>query len=178
MKRSTTSYALSILIIFLSLFSSCKKDEGIVGGYSASLRAWKVFKSSVNDTYQYGVVSNSWTGYTAETTISVKNGQVIQRFFTAKTTNGQTGVATIVEQWIEEGATLNTHQMGAATLTIDAVYTKAKNEWLVKSEDKETYFETKNGGMISTAGYWNKGCMDDCFTGINISFIRKNINIL
>lgn len=166
-------YILSLFTLILMLLTSCKKDEGVKGDFNASFKAWKKFKSSVNNSYQYTVVSGSWTGFGNETTIDVKNGKVIQRTYTATTMDGATGVKKIVEQWTEDLTTLNVHNNGAAALTLDEIYMKAETEWLVNIKNADTYLETKNQGMISMAGYVPKGCMDDCFTGITISSIRS-----
>jgi len=40
-----------------------------------------------------------------------------------------------------------------------------------KRKDASVYFEAKNNGMISSCGYVQDGCMDDCFNGINIASI-------
>ncbi len=79
-----------------------------------------------------------------------------------------------VLEWQEEGGALGTHQYtGAAeVLTLDEVFDKAANDWLVKNEDRQTYFEAKNNGMISLCGYVPEGCQDDCFTGIRIASIE------
>lgn len=57
-------------------------------------------------------------------------------------------------------------------LTLDDIYNKARTEWLVKRSDASISFEAKNDGMISSAGYVPKNCMDDCFNGIYISSIE------
>jgi len=174
MTTKKTTYCLPILLFMLVLISSCKKDEGVSGNYAASYSAWKSFKSSVNNSYQYAVITDSWTGHATETILTVKNGKVVQRAYVGKVIDGQFGTVKITEQWTEDASTLNVHQQqGAETITLDEVYTKAKSQWLINSKNTETYFETNNQGMISTAGYTDKNCMDDCFTGIKISFIRK-----
>ena len=167
-----------LVVVIALTFASCKKDEGVIGNYGASYKAWTNFKSSVNNSYEYAVTSASWTGYGNETIITVRNGKVVQRSFLAKTINGATGAATIVNQWVEDSSKLNTHNEGAATLTMDDVYRKAKAEWLVSNKNTDTYFENNNQGMLSTAGYTEKGCMDDCFNGIKISFIRKITTVI
>ncbi len=72
--------------------------------------------------------------------------------------------------WVEDISGIGTHKNTAACpyLTLDAVYEEAKNEWLKKRENAETFFETENNGMISTCGYTPDGCQDDCFRGIRI----------
>ncbi len=161
------------MLIALTIFVSCKKDEGVVDDYGKSLNTWKAFKSSVNNSYEYGVVTSSWTGQSTETVLSIKNGQVVQRSYTSKSIDGASGAITIGVRWTEDLGQLNTHREGAEILTLDEVYVKAKKKWLVNNKDTETYFEAKNQGMLSTAGYVENGCMDDCFSGIKIGFIRK-----
>ncbi|MDD2426409.1 MAG: hypothetical protein PHU00_10410, partial [Bacteroidales bacterium] len=57
-------------------------------------------------------------------------------------------------------------------VTLDVIYSKARQEWLLKRENAQTYFEAKNNGLISCCGYVEKGCMDGCFNGIYISYIQ------
>ena len=76
--------------------------------------------------------------------------------------------------WVETGAAIGSHKNSPASafLTLDEIYSTAKNDWLKKKPNVETYFETKNNGMISNCGYVENGCMDDCFRGISISLIQ------
>lgn len=68
---------------------------------------------------------------------------------------------------------INTHQNGAAALTLDEIYVNAKSDWLIKRKNTTNYFESKNDGLISQCGYVEKNCMDDCFVGITISSIER-----
>jgi len=52
------------------------------------------------------------------------------------------------------------------------VYEKARNNWLIKRSNTETYFEAKNNGIISSCGYVKDGCQDDCFNGITITLVE------
>lgn len=78
-------------------------------------------------------------------------------------------------QWEEKGVELGTHTRtaAAALVTLDAVYQKAKNEWLQERDNVTTYFEAKNEGLLSSAGYVENNCADDCFIGIHIRLIEK-----
>ncbi len=78
-------------------------------------------------------------------------------------------------QWEERGVELGAHTGTAAAgiTTLDAVYQKARTEWLQKRENVTTYFEAKNEGLISTAGYVENNCADDCFVGVSIRLIEK-----
>lgn len=76
--------------------------------------------------------------------------------------------------WTESENELGKYNdLGATSImTLDEVYSKAKNEWLLPQDKKKIFFETKNSGMISTCGYIIGNCQDGCFTGININFIK------
>lgn len=79
-------------------------------------------------------------------------------------------------QWEEKGVELGTHTDGtgaAALITLDAVYQKARTEWLLERENVTAYFEAGNEGLISSAGYVEKNCADDCFIGIKIRLVDK-----
>ncbi|WP_134088242.1 hypothetical protein [Olivibacter sp. XZL3] len=76
--------------------------------------------------------------------------------------------------WREQKPYLNDpkHRGGAPIWTLDQVYEEAKNNWLKKRDNADTFFKVDNKGMISSCGYWEHGCMDDCFRGISIKKIE------
>ncbi|MEH6308473.1 hypothetical protein RYH73_22645 [Olivibacter sp. CPCC 100613] len=76
--------------------------------------------------------------------------------------------------WIESKQELNntTDSPAAATLTLDQVYELAKNDWLRRRDNAKASFEAENNGIISSCGYWEDGCMDDCFRGIRITLVE------
>lgn len=164
-----------ILLLIAGLFASCKKsDVAFESDLARSYKIYTNFKTSTNNSYRYQVNTVSWTGYSTETIITVKNGKVIKRAYVAKNViGGATPQITILEQWIEEESSLNTHTNGAATLTLDQIYEKARTVWLLKRKDAKTSLETKNSGMISSCGYVENNCADDCFNGISIAFIER-----
>lgn len=168
------NYRLLLFLLLGTLFIACKKD-GLTyeNEYDKSFKAWKNFKASTNNSYQYQVTSGSWTGYSSETTITVKDGKVIKRSYLAKTIERPSNQVVVHEEWTENEATINSHNNGASAITLDAIYQKAKTDWLLKRKDASTYFEVKNDGMISSCGYVEKNCMDDCFNGVHIAFIKK-----
>ncbi|MFB2119058.1 hypothetical protein [Parapedobacter sp. 2B3] len=75
-------------------------------------------------------------------------------------------------QWIETEAELGLHEQTPAgrVQTLDEVYETARAVWLKKRGDVDIFFEAKNDGLISSAGFVPNNCMDDCFSGI---FIRS-----
>ena len=163
-----------MVIILMFTLNACKKDGiGIAygGDYGRSYTAWRDFKSASGDSYSYQVVTSSWTGYGTETTITVKHGKIIERSYIAKSYPSN-GPMTIIQEWKEDEPQLGTHDDGAVLLTMDEVYTKAQDEWLLKRDNAKTFFEAKNDGMISLCGYVENGCQDDCLRGIKIKYIK------
>ncbi|MFA9189727.1 hypothetical protein AAGV33_16325, partial [Flavobacterium sp. FBOR7N2.3] len=171
-----TFYFITLLLISISFFS-CSSDDDLnyQNDFEKSKNAWLDFKVSSNNSYQYVATGSSFfIHHRWETTITVSNGIVIQRDF--EYIDKPEYMPEEDWQWTENANEINTHGsfIAAAPLTLDEIYTKAENEWLIKIKNTNTYFETENNGLISTCGYSEKGCMDDCFTGIRI----KSITIL
>lgn len=165
-------YLISLLFI-TAIISSCKKDT-VQTDLELSRKVWLAFKKSANNNYSYTVTRVSWAGFGDSTVIAVVNGMVSGRKYTGYTIDGKTGQKIIRESWTEIKASLNTHQSGAAILTLDEVYEKAAREWFRADPKQNTiYLETNNQGMISVCGYVQTGCQDDCFNGIRISNIIK-----
>nr|WP_067062472.1 hypothetical protein [Mucilaginibacter sp. L294] len=163
-----------ILMLLIISLSACKKDQ-VSSDFDNSYKKLTAFKSESNNSYSY-IAYRFYTfmGDRTETKITVKNGKVTAREFTAWTNGPNSTVLIIAQTWLENEASLNNHNQprAAEVLTLDQVYAKAKSVWL-KADKKENnvYFEVKNNGLISSAGYIPKGCQDDCFTGISIKEI-------
>lgn len=150
-----------------------KADTLFVLNYNSSYNAWLAFKQTVHNSYTYTVV----TAYAesainlTEVKTTVKNGKVSARDYTAyayKTDALQNAAQKVIlSQWHEEGLGLNKHSEVAEAMTLDDIYVQAKNVWLNADPFKnDIYFETRNAGLISEAGYFPKGCQDNCFVGI------------
>jgi len=172
MKMKFGIYFLSLLMI--GLMSSCEKsDIDFEDDFEKSEKAWKAFKSASGNSYKYVVRFSSWTGTSSETTVTVLNGKITKREFRYTETKYLPENFPKEElEWVENENEINTRvNSGATALTLDEVYRKAKSEWLIKRDNAKTYFEAKNDGLISTCGYVEDGCMDDCFNGIRISYI-------
>lgn len=165
---------LFMLLIGTSLVSCSKSDIEYEDQFEESYDAWISFKKASGNTYSYVVASGSWTGTGTETRIVVNEGKVVGRtFIMRRSKNDGTPAFDVIEEWHEDEGEINTHSNGAAPVTLDEVYAKARTEWLIKREGAETYFETKNNGLISTCGYRNLDCADDCFVGISITSIES-----
>ncbi|GGW34686.1 hypothetical protein [Arenibacter certesii] len=165
-----------VFVILGSIITSCDKDDiNHQNDFEKSVNAWLDFKEKSNNSYEYVVQGTSWTGLRWETTIQVAEGTTIQRHFKYTSTEGLT--ADIPEEeleWTENGSGINsrTNTIAAQALTLDEIYEKAKKEWLIDRKNTKTFFEAENDGLISSCGYVENGCMDDCFVGISLKNIR------
>lgn len=165
----------SLLLMSTLFFVSCDKDDiNYESDFDKSNREWLSFKNTSDNSYRYKVVGGSWTGFGWQTIITVTNGIVTQRDYKLTPPPGNTAnIPADQLAWTENGNEINTHtQSGAAAITLDQVYEKARTEWLLKRKNAKVYFEAKNNGLISSCGYINDGCADDCFIGINIAYIQ------
>lgn len=164
---------LGIMLLITSLFVSCKKDIAYEDDFSRSEKVWNSFKASSGNSYRYLVNHSSLAGSSTETIITVENGQVVGRSYVNKVRSDTSAQLVINVQWEEDASSLGTHQGSVDPVTLDEIYHRAKSDWLKKRDNAKTYFETKNNGMISLCGYVPDGCMDDCLTGISITYIEK-----
>ncbi|NLR82347.1 hypothetical protein [Chitinophaga eiseniae] len=166
---------LFLLLLTGVLLTSCKKsDIAYENDFNTSVRSWMNFKAASGNSYRYVVSFSSWAGFSTETVITVKEGKVVQRSFTAKRRiDSIPGQLEVYEQWTEEESKVGSHGNAYPPQTLDEIYKAAKDRWLLKRSNAKTYFEAKNNGMISSCGFVENGCMDDCFQGIDISLIEK-----
>lgn len=167
------------LIIFLlfisSTFFSCSSDESLNyrNEYEISKNVWLKFKESSSNSYKYIVRNGSWVGSSWETIITIENGIIKKREFKYTSTKGLSNDIPQNElQWIENEYEIGTHEKGAKPMTLDEVYNKAQQEWLIERENTKIHFEKNNNGMISVCGYTKHNCADDCFIGIKINSIQ------
>ncbi|WP_126248782.1 hypothetical protein [Chitinophaga rhizosphaerae] len=160
-----------LLLFAVTLAASCSKSKiEHKSAYDRSYDAWVDFKSKSGNKYKYTITNSSFSGYSSETTITVDAGKIVGREFISHMWE-QNGQIVQKSKWTEDQSALNTHAEGVTPITLDEVYVKAKNEWLLKRGDANVFFEAKNNGMISLAGYVPIGCQDDCFRGVHIKSI-------
>jgi len=163
-----------LLLVAGFFFYSCdKEDFEYENSFNKSHKAWLKFKSESDNSYEYVVAGYSWVGISWRTTVVVDKGLVIQRSYICEDI-GYGMEPSLAEEWTENEEEINTHTETAAfdPITLDEVYDRAKNDWLIRRSGTTTYFETKNNGMISSCGYAADGCADDCFRGISITSIK------
>lgn len=170
-------YVLVFLTLANIIIISCESNDlDYQNDFNNSKKAWLEFKKLTNNSYVYTVTGGSWAGFSWETTLTVSNGKIIKRYFKYIITDGLSeNIPEDELEWTENESEIGSHKnSGAIPLTLDQIYAKAENEWLLKRNNTKTYLETENNGLISTCGYVENGCMDDCFVGIYI----KSIEIL
>lgn len=195
---------LSIILLLTAI--ACDKESMNYGrDFDRSFDAWKEFKKSADNSYQYTVTAGSWAGVSWETDLVITKGQITERRFRYMAlqdvrrpaggwdeesrnkilailklsaaefeTKGGKKLDDVLD-WTETGANLGkaVDTPAAPLRTLDQIYEIARTEWLIKRKDAQVYFEAKNSGMISGAGFVPDGCQDDCFNGINISEIKR-----
>lgn len=167
-------YLIALLLISC-LITSCESDDvENQNEFQISKKALQDFKKATNNSYKYTVNFSSWTGTAWETTITVTNGVVAQRHFKYTNTAGLSSTISQSElEWTENVSEIGSHKNNAfAALILDEIYAKAQQDWLLKRANAKTYFEAKNNGLLSTCGYVENGCQDDCFIGIHIKSIE------
>lgn len=166
-------YFITLLLIG-NIFYSCDSDDlEYQNEFETSQKIWLNFKESTNNSYKYTILNGSWVGFSWETTITIENGIIIQRDFKYTSTEGLSDDIPENElQWTETENEIGTHENGVEPMTLDEIYNKAQKEWLIERKHATTYFETLNNGMISTCGYVENNCADDCFIGIRIKNIE------
>lgn len=169
--------ALFMLISFVAIFAGCQKSNLVhTSDFEKSHKEWLNFKKESGNSYQYTVLRSSWVGMSWQTVITVKAGKVVKRDFTwVLPDDWVKDVPADEKEWTENESEINSHEdSGAAdAVTLDEIYAKAKNYWLKKRDHVKTYFEANNNGLISSCGFAEDGCVDDCFNGINIILIKK-----
>jgi hypothetical protein len=159
------------ILLISFLFAACKKDEN-VSKLDTSRKAWQAYKATINNSYTYKVYFGSVFGGYQETKITVQNGKVTERMYIVGIYRPNTQILDVKMTWTETGAEIGTHKDGSAdAITLDQVYVKAPSLINVDHKKNDVYFEVDAKGLISSAGHSEKGCMDDCFNGINIKDI-------
>lgn len=153
---------------YLFTLNNLSGDSGL--SYNESFKIWKELKEQNGDSYIYQTEIESWTGYSAITTVTVANNKVTKRSFQASMQTSPSGATKLMEEYIEIGSEVGTHTSGTAPVTIDELYeTCAANYLSVDKENNTLYFNTAGTGLMTLCGFVPDECMDDCFRGVRIS---------
>jgi hypothetical protein len=170
-----------ILFLFCNTLLSCSSndtDRGEITGesgvsYNDSRTMWKELKAQNDETYNYTMSFISWSGFGSRTTITVKDGLVSKReyLYFEQILNEVSELEEVeIESYTEAGEEIGSNSEGFDPLLIDELYETCISEYLiVNTDENDIYFNTNDAGIISSCGFVEKGCVDDCFIGFRIS---------
>lgn len=180
---SKITMLLAAFILFIE--ASCKKNAHLIeplslennkeiNDYTKSHLKWLSEKQKHNNSYTYVISFTSWAGFGENTSITIKEGEIISRTYELwRYEQGGSSKKIIESSWREVKNEINSHLEGAQAQTLDQIYTTCSQDWLKKNTKTNIiYFEGKNNGLISLCGYVPKNCADDCLTGVTISSIE------
>jgi hypothetical protein len=94
-----------------------------------SLDTWNDLKVENGDHYRYEVSAGSVLGTSYDTTLTVQEGEIVQRDLAIVEIDDE-GDVTVVESWSGTGAALSSHDEGAELITIDARYSSCQSDVL------------------------------------------------
>lgn len=111
------------------------------------------------------VVQRPETGWTAE---NIREALISTNMDNAQIEEMLTADFIANMEWKEDQNNLGKYDPKGLAMTIDQIYQKAKDTWLVPSKDNESIFETDNNGIISLVGIKLKPYEDIPFNGVRI----------
>lgn len=126
-----------------------------------SLATWNALKAQHGDHYHYEVSAGSVFGPSYDTTLTVQEGEIVQRDLAITEVDGQ-GNVTTTKSWSEMGAALGSHDEGAELITIDARYSRCRDDVLSQNPATNTiYLEFQANGVLRYCSYAPKNVVDD-----------------
>lgn len=117
------------------------------GDLRASLATWNHLKAENGDHYRYEVGTDLVFG--PSTTLTVQNGQVVQRDL-ATTEINDDGKIVVVDRWSETGAALGSHDDGAELLTVDTRYSRCREVLRRNAPTKDITLEFRADGVLAS----------------------------
>lgn len=175
-RRTVTSWILvGVILMFISCSTDVHAPNLLVSGDSGynfvqSHKQWTIAKNKHKNSYQYAVLDQSFTGYGSETTITVKEGEVVRRQYESFLISENDGSRERVGGYDEHGSEVGAHEEGAKPVTLDVLYNDCGSDYLMVDPDDHTlYFDTDEEGIISLCGNVPDLCADDCFVGFRLS---------
>lgn len=129
--------------------------------FTKSLETWNTLKAENGDHYRYKVNAGSVFGPSYDTTLTVQEGEIVQRDL-AITEVDDEGNVTTTESWSETGAALGSHDEGAELITIDARYSSCRDEVLSQNPaTNDIYLEFQANGVLRDCSYVPKNVAYD-----------------
>lgn len=146
------------------------------GGYAAQLETakatWASAKPSCPD-YHYESLSSSVFGFCSKTTVEIANDQPIHRSYLAYT-SGSCGHSDAgpSETWEEVGAqTIGTHADGAPALTVEQLFAACQASVAHNPNMNTLTLTIGTEGVPTRCGYTPVNCVDDCYSGFELSAV-------
>lgn len=172
-------YVSFILLTLLLQNFSCSREVFVPNllvtgenGYNfiQSQKEWNKIKKRHRESYQYTVYEQLHTGFGSETTISVKDGEVVSREYQSFYIDENDGTKEFIDSYYEKKEELGIHSEGWEPVDLDVMYSDCGSEYLRVDPDTHTlYFDTNEEGVIMLCGNVPDLCADDCFNGFTIS---------
>lgn len=138
--------------------------------YVQSQKEWNKLKKRHQNSYQYTVLEQSFSGFGSETTITVINGDVVSRKYESFSISEEDGTKEIIDSYVEEKEELGMHDEGWPPVDLDEMYKDCGTDYLMVDPDSHTlYFDTNEDGVMTLCGNVPELCGDDCFNGFSIT---------
>ncbi len=159
-----------LILLFLIGYNEDEEEYNMeeVAKLEESLIVWNTEKAKYEDSYQYSTSFSSWVGFGNETTLVIRNNEIVERQYNEFDRDGTT------DSWSEnKKEELGTHQEGAELKLIDTLYRECKNMLLTTNPSKNYIDLSFNeNGILQTCTYSHKDCADDCSSGVRIDTIE------
>lgn len=142
--------------------------EELQSDLADSRAKWDTQVLAAGGNYTYTREFHSFLGFSARTTIVVRDNAVTERHFKSQHVSG--GDATT---WSEIGAEVGSHDEGAPAVLMEALYDECANDVLTVDFDEHfinVFFNTD--GLLQVCQSTNVHCNDDCARGPSIGSIE------
>ena len=187
MKNITTTLFLILLNIFIiscdssddieneSILDTLKSNNGL--SFNENLDKWYELKTENGSSYTYKIKRSSVFGNTETTTFVVQNDKIVSRKFESYTPNfdSEDYELILTNSYEENESNLGENTNGAELKLIEDYYNDCSSEYLiVDTTNNIITFTTADSGIITSCGYTDERCADDCFIGYFISDFEWN----
>ncbi|TYP98705.1 hypothetical protein C7447_10220 [Tenacibaculum adriaticum] len=185
MKNITKTLFLILLNLFIiscdnnddneSILNTLKSNNGL--SFNENLEKWNELKIENGNSYTYKIRRSSVFGHTQTTTLVIQNDKVIARSFESykPDLDSDDFNLILIETYDENESNLGENTNGAELKLIEDYYNDCSSEYLiVTTNNKIITFSTSDSGIITSCGYRDKRCADDCFIGYTISDFEWN----
>jgi hypothetical protein len=163
-------FSLLFTMAFAASGQETSRADSMRSTLQQSRTKWEEVKKTYNNSYTFSLEEGSYTGHGSVTTITVRNGVVVQRMYQDWFKDNPDFTPTI---FVERGDEINTRPEGERARNLDDIY-KECEEWISKdplTNHLDLHLDRK--GLLYMCGHYPMGCMDDCFIGVNVRSIMR-----